>query len=108
VHSGGARKNRFGLSSSDAKEIERLISQQVRYQKAALDPLMRELTEEEEGITVEEGAKRAETERHAAVERRSAAEGSEDDEQRMRGFEARIELSRLDGKAAVLGLTDLT
>ena len=43
---GGTRKNRFGITSSDAAEIERLIREQVREIKAMQDPLMRQLAEE--------------------------------------------------------------
>ena len=76
----------------------------MRYQKAALDPLMRELVEDSEGITVEEGAQRAEAERQAKIEREaSAGDDTEaaDEEVQKRGFSARIENSRLDGRPAV-------
>jgi len=98
---GGSRQNRFGLSSGDAKEIEHFIGEQVRYKKAALDPLMRELVESQEGFTVEEGQRRAEAARQAAIERRASA-NDDADEKRARRFEARIDTSQLDGQPALI------
>ena len=91
---GGALKNRFGVTSSDAREIERLIREQVRYQKAQVDPLMREMIEDAEGVSLEQGAQRAADERAAAIGGASAAAGSEDPERQCRSFTARIDASR--------------
>jgi len=106
---GGTRKNRFGVTSSDAREIERLIREQVRYQKATIDPLMREMIEEAEGFSLEEGAKRAAAERAAATARdlASADDAAADGaggctERRLRPFTARIDASRLDGRPALV------
>ena len=100
---GGNLKNRFGVSSSDAKEIERLIREQVRYQRAQVDPLLREQIEEAEGVSLEAGAQRAADERARAItEAAGAAAAAEEPERRRLTFAARIGASRLDGQPALI------
>ena len=100
---GGTVKNRFGVTSSDAREIERLIREQVRYQKAVIDPPLREQIESSEGLSLEEGASRAADERAAAVAAASAAVASVgEEERRSLAFTARVDASRLDGRPALI------
>jgi len=102
---GGSAKNRFGVTSSDAREIERLIREQVRYQKAQVDPLMRRMIEGADGFSLEEGAKRAADKRAAAIiasERAAASTGPANPEVSCRPFTARLDMSRLDGRPALI------
>lgn len=92
---GGTQPNRFGVTSSDARELERLIREQAREQKALRDPLMRELAQTSEG----DRAKRTAAIRAPPAAR---ADGVAQEERRLLPFAARIEPSRLDGRPALV------
>lgn len=93
---GGAQRNRFGVTSSDARELERQFYEQKREQQAMYDPLMQEQMKAER-TAAEREADQADAAADAAAYAESAGE-----EVRKRGFAARIEPSRLDGKPALV------
>lgn len=95
---GGARKNRFGITSSDAREIERLIREQVRELKALNDPLMRDL----QGISEKDVAAAAAAAAEAAAKSAAEAAATAGEEEQLRSFEALIGPSRLDGQPALI------
>ena len=89
---GGARPNRFGVTSSDAREIERQIRMQVLEKKAAMDPLLRaQLDEKKAAIGPKDIQRPIGTTANAAL-----PEGA------CRPFELKIEASRLDGQPCLV------
>ena len=97
---GGAAPNRFGVTRGDAKEIERVIREQVWQRKAQMDPLMLQLMEESGSsvLTPEEAEARL-----AELQQASAAAGAEAPEEvSCRSFTYAIEPSRLDGKPCLV------
>ena len=97
---GGSRRNRFGITSSDSKELVRLIREQMLEQRARLDPLLSSLMK----LQGRDAASSEEEweEKKAALQGSSAAEAQATPELRCRGFEASIGESRLDGRPALV------
>jgi len=92
---GGARANRFGITNSDAKEIERQIRLKVLEKKAEMDPLLKAQLEQQkvaEGSTVSESSSAG------------AGDGASTDvaERGCRPFTYRIDDSRLDGRPCLV------
>ena len=97
---GGSRRNRFGITSSDSKELIRLIREQMLEQRARLDPLLSSLMKMQGRD--EESSEEEWEERKAALQGSSTAEAEAAPELRCRGFEASISESRLDGQPALV------
>ena len=92
---GGNRRNRFGLTSSDAREMQARAREETRRRKALYDPLMRSMDP-----LLAEPPPTDEMEMGAAAS--AAAPEEVREEGRCRNFEARIEASHLDGQPALV------
>ena len=99
---GGNVPNRFGITSSAGAELERVLKQQLREQRALSDPLLRQTIA---GELQQRGGEATAVATSDSVRRQQAGESGTleaEPELRRRSFTARIEPSRLDGRPALV------
>jgi len=99
---GGNVPNRFGITSSAGGELERVLNQQLREQRALSDPLLRQSMA---GELQQRGGQSTAVATSDSVRRQQAGESGAleaEPELRRRSFTARIEPSRLDGRPALI------
>ena len=90
------RRNRFGVTRSDARDLERQLKEQIKERAAEFDPLLAEQLKSGGALASKgRGGRKAEA---------AASPGADGDagEVLARPFEARIEASRLDGRPALV------
>ena len=97
------RRNRFGVTRSDARDLERQLKEQIKERAAQFDPLLAEQLKTGGALAPKArgGSKAEAAGAEAAATARPVADGGAG-EVLARPFEARIEASRLDGRPALV------